>query len=107
MNITITNAAKDQLTKQFTARPEAYIRFGVRGGKCEGFVYVFEWAGSKEEADYLIEDGLIKLLIDKKSALYLEGTEIDYEAGLFKSGFKFSVPRQQSLCSCGESVSFK
>jgi iron-sulfur cluster assembly protein len=83
------------------------LRVGVKGGGCSGFTYVLdlteEVAG---EADDEIESHGIQILIDNKSHMYLEGTEIDYKTnGMLGGGFVFKNPNASSTCGCGSSFS--
>jgi iron-sulfur cluster assembly protein len=83
------------------------LRVGVKGGGCSGFTYVLdlteEVAG---DADDEVESHGIRILIDNKSHMYLEGTEIDYKTnGMLGGGFVFKNPNASSTCGCGSSFS--
>ncbi len=92
--------------------PALGLRIGLRGGGCDGFSYLFEWAdkppGPKDHVfEFHAPDGeLIKIFIDKKSLLYLTGTTLTFFRGLMGHGFKFENPNVKGACGCGESVHF-
>jgi len=108
-SITITERAakvmRDQLARRGT--PDAAIRFGIRGGGCTGYSYQFEFDDKgPREKDHVCERDGVTVLIDPKSMVYLDGTEIDFETGIRGHGFKFKNPNVEDSCGCGESVSF-
>jgi iron-sulfur cluster assembly protein len=109
----ITDAAAVQIRKQIEKRkaegkPTEAIRIGLRGGGCDGFSYVFEWADKPAgKHDHVLELGAgIRVFIDKKSMLYLRGTTLNFVTGLMGHGFKFENPNVKGSCGCGESVQF-
>tara|TARA_Y100000114_G_C11738312_1_gene317515 strand:+ start:929 stop:1252 length:324 start_codon:yes stop_codon:yes gene_type:complete len=79
------------------------IRVGVQGGGCSGFTYQMKYAYSVDPADREIESNGVKIIIDRKSLLYLMGTVIDYKNELGQVGFKFENPTAKRTCGCGES----
>ena len=79
------------------------IRVGVQGGGCSGFTYQMKYAYSVDPADREIESNGVKIIIDRKSLLYLMGTVIDYKNELGQTGFKFENPTAKRTCGCGES----
>ena len=87
--------------------PEAAtrLRVGVKGGGCSGFTYILDLTEEQTgEADEEVESQGIKIVIDNKSHLYLEGTEIDYKTnGALGGGFVFKNPNASSTCGCGSS----
>ncbi len=90
-------------------KPTEAIRIGLRGGGCDGFSYVFEWAdkpAGKHDHVLAFEDGRVRIFIDKKSMLYLKGTTLNFVTGLMGHGFKFENPNVKGSCGCGESVQF-
>lgn len=97
---------REQLLKRGT--PNAAIRFGIRGGGCTGYSYVFEFSDkAPRKNDTVIEaDFGVRLYVDPKSMVYLEGTTIDFETGIRGHGFNFDNPNVKNDCGCGESVSF-
>ncbi len=84
---------------------EDYIRVGVKSGGCSGLEYVLKFDNQKTDADQIFEDNNIKIIIDKKSILYLAGTTLEYSGGLNGKGFVFNNPNASRTCGCGESFS--
>lgn len=83
----------------------AFIRVGVEGGGCSGLMYQLKFDTELKEGDQTFEDNGIKVVVDKKSFLYLVGTELDYSGGLNGKGFVFHNPNANRTCGCGESFS--
>ncbi len=84
---------------------EDYIRVGVKSGGCSGLEYVLKFDNQKTDTDQVFEDNEIKIIIDKKSILYLAGTTLEYSGGLNGKGFVFNNPNASRTCGCGESFS--
>ncbi|GEN66651.1 HesB/IscA family protein [Chryseobacterium rhizosphaerae] len=84
---------------------EDYIRVGVKSGGCSGLEYVLKFDNQKTDTDQIFEDNDIKIVIDKKSILYLAGTTLEYSGGLNGKGFVFNNPNASRTCGCGESFS--
>jgi len=81
-----------------------YLRVGVKGGGCSGLSYVMDFDDNKTEMDEIVDvDGELKVLIDKKSVLYLFGTELQFTSGLNGKGFEWINPNASRTCGCGES----
>jgi len=105
-NISISPKAAEQVKNRLVKRgtPESYLRLGVKGGGCSGFSYVIEYEDNPpRDKDLIFEMEGIKLVIDKKSILYLNGSILDWEKTLIHQGFKFSNPNEKSTCGCGTS----
>jgi iron-sulfur cluster assembly protein len=104
--ITITEAAIDRVEaiKRKRQTPDAVLRVGVQGGGCSGLSYFMDFVAEPEEKDKIFEfaEG-IRIAIDRKSYLFLNGTEIDFERTMMKTGFLFNNPIAGRSCSCGES----
>ncbi|MBP9152930.1 MAG: iron-sulfur cluster assembly accessory protein [Flavobacteriales bacterium] len=81
----------------------AFIRVGVKGGGCSGLSYDLSFDTEMKEDDKVFEDNGMKVVVDKKSFLYLIGTELDYSGGLNGKGFIFKNPNANRTCGCGES----
>jgi iron-sulfur cluster assembly protein len=82
-----------------------FVRVGVKSGGCSGLSYDLKFDKEKEEEDKVFEDNGVKIIIDKKSFLYLIGTTLDYSGGLNGTGFVFNNPNANRTCGCGESFS--
>lgn len=82
-----------------------YVRVGVKSGGCSGLEYVLNFDKSTADTDKVFEDNGIKIVVEKKSFLYLAGTVLEYEGGLNGKGFVFNNPNAQRTCGCGESFS--
>lgn len=81
-----------------------WLRLGVKGGGCSGLSYVIDVAQKKDVFDVEFVSQGIRLLVDKKSLLYVGGMQLDFGQGL-KAGWQFNNPNQKKGCSCGESFS--
>ena len=105
--ITITDSAKQRLLTllQNEETNKSYFRVGVESGGCSGLSYKLSFDNVKNEDDELIEDNEIKLIINKKSVLYLVGTSLEFSDGLNGKGFVFNNPNANRTCGCGESFS--
>jgi len=87
-------------------KPEGtFIRVGVEGGGCSGLSYKLEFDHVMKDGDQQFEDKGIKIVVDRKSFLYLVGTELEYTGGLNGKGFVFNNPNANRTCGCGESFS--
>ena len=82
-----------------------FVRVGVKSGGCSGLSYDLKFDKSQQEEDKVFEDNNIKIIVDKKSFLYLVGTTLEYSGGLNGSGFVFNNPNANRTCGCGESFS--
>jgi len=82
-----------------------YVRVGVESGGCSGLSYKLTFDKSKKDEDKIFENNDVKLIVDKKSFLYLVGTTLEYSGGLNGKGFIFNNPNAQRTCGCGESFS--
>ena len=82
-----------------------FVRVGVKSGGCSGLSYDLSFDDSKSDQDRLFEDNQVKILVDKKSLLYLLGTTLEYSGGLNGKGFIFNNPNAERTCGCGESFS--
>ena len=82
-----------------------FIRVGVKGGGCSGLMYELDFDNTLNESDKSFEDNGIKVVVDKKSFLYLVGTTLDFSGGLYGKGFVFNNPNADRTCGCGESFS--
>jgi len=105
--INISNSAKDRLLYLLDKDNEKkqFVRVGVESGGCSGLSYKLDFDSKKKQEDELIEDNGIKLLVNKKSFLYLAGTTLEFSDGLNGKGFVFNNPNANRTCGCGESFS--
>ena len=104
IEITETAARKIRTLMAKQGIDEGGLRVGVKGGGCSGLSYTFAWEREARFGDAVFEgpDGA-KLFIDKKSLIYLNGTELDWEKTLLQQGFKFRNPNEKASCGCGHS----
>jgi len=104
--ITITQNAAEEAKRLFTKQgnPKLGLRIGVQGGGCSGLSYKLGFE-EQRQGDQVQELNGIKVLVDPKSDLYLEGTTLDFVDGLEGRGFRFLNPQAKKTCGCGESFS--
>ena len=81
------------------------LRVGVKGGGCSGLSYTMDFDDTITEMDEVVDLNTIKIIIDRKSLLYLYGTELQYSDGLNGKGFQWVNPNASRTCGCGESFS--
>jgi len=109
MSVKITESAAREVRKVIVDQqmPDTIaLRVGVKGGGCSGFEYQLEFDNKvSEDADLLVEMHGVRVAVDKKSALFLDGTEIDFHQSLDKRGFVFNNPNATKSCGCGSSFS--
>lgn len=107
--IKVSDHAKEKAIQLMTEdgfKPfEDFIRVGVKSGGCSGLEYILKFDNEKTDADQIFEDNGIKIIVDKKSILYLAGTTLEYSGGLNGKGFIFNNPNANRTCGCGESFS--
>jgi iron-sulfur cluster assembly protein len=82
-----------------------FVRVGVKSGGCSGLSYDLKFDKEKEEEDKVFVDNDVRIIVDKKSFLYLIGTTLEYSGGLNGTGFVFNNPNANRTCGCGESFS--
>lgn len=111
MSIAVSERAIREIKRAAEARsprPQG-LRVGIRGGGCTGFTYLFEWSDAEarpEDEVLSFEDGQVRVFVDPKSRVYLDGSTLEYATTMVARGFKFVNPKVKSACGCGESVSF-
>jgi iron-sulfur cluster assembly protein len=104
----MTTSALERIAaiKRSRQTPDAILRVGVRGGGCSGLSYYIDFIDQADAKDKIFTfDGGVTIAVDRKSYLFLNGTEIDYQKGMMKTGFEFKNPMASRSCSCGESFS--
>lgn len=102
-DISVSSAAAEQITLQFKKSniPDGFVRLGVKSGGCSGYYYVFQFETVAREKDLHFLSNGIRLLVDPKSIVLLDGTVLDWESSLMRRGFVFKNPQQQASCGCG------
>lgn len=95
----------DLMTEDGFDPNSAFVRVGVKSGGCSGLSYELKFDNEQHEDDKVFEDNGVKIIVDKKSFLYLIGTTLEYSGGLNGSGFVFNNPNASRTCGCGESFS--
>ena len=105
--ILVSDNARDKLNQLLIEdnSGKEYVRVGVESGGCSGLVYKLDFDDSMNNEDELVEHNDIKLVINKKSILFLAGTTLEYSSGLNGKGFVFNTPNANRTCGCGESFS--
>lgn len=104
MAITMTAAAANHVSRHLQSRGHGTgIRLGVRTSGCSGMAYVLEFVDAVADEDEVFEAEGVKIVIDPKSLLYLDGTELDFVKEGLNEGFKFNNPNVKNECGCGES----
>lgn len=106
--ILVTDKAKQEINTLLSAEGKSddhNIRVSVKGGGCSGLMYDLTFDPEIQDSDEIFEDKGVKILVDKKSLLYLLGTTLDFSDGLNGKGFQFVNPNASRTCGCGESFS--
>ena len=105
--INVTEKAKNKAIQLMSedGKDGFFIRVSVKGGGCSGLMYDLDFDNVESENDKVFEDNGMKVVVDKKSYLYLVGTTLDYSGGLNGKGFVFVNPNANRTCGCGESFS--
>jgi iron-sulfur cluster assembly protein len=106
--LTLTERAIKEVRRIISEQnlPEGTVlRVGVKGGGCSGFSYTLGFDDQFSDVDQIYDENGVKVAVDPKSFLYLNGTELDFEESLMGRGFKFGNPNASKSCGCGESFS--
>lgn len=104
MSITLTEKAAEHVKGFIENRGKGVaLRLGVKTTGCSGMAYVMEFADVIDDADEVFESNGVKVIVDKKSLIYLAGTELDYAKEGLNEGFQFNNPNVKDSCGCGES----
>lgn len=104
MAITLTPAAADHVRRSLAKRGKGVgLRLGVKTSGCSGYAYVLEYADRIEDSDQIFDTQGVKVIIDGKSLLFLDGTELDFTREGLNTGLKFNNPNVKDACGCGES----
>ncbi len=104
MAITLTERAATHVQNYLTKRGKGIgVRFGVRTTGCSGMAYKLEFVDAADDADHAFESNGVKVFVDPKSLVYIDGTELDFVREGLNEGFKFNNPNEKDKCGCGES----
>ena len=104
MAITLTEPAAERVKAFLENRGEGVgLRLGVKTMGCSGMAYVLEFVDEINPEDEVFEDAGVTVIVDKKSLVYLDGTELDYTRDGLNEGFQFNNPKEKAACGCGES----
>jgi iron-sulfur cluster assembly protein len=104
MALTLSEKAAKHIQKSLNNRNKGIgLRLGVKTSGCSGMAYIMEFADEIEEDDQVFESQGVKIIVDPKSLVYLDGTELDYVREGLNEGFKFNNPNIKDQCGCGES----
>jgi iron-sulfur cluster assembly protein len=105
--ISLTDAALKEVKRLINVQgiEEGGLRLGVKGGGCSGLSYTINFDEKIGQYDQVYEIEGIKVIVDAKSAIYLQGTQLDYQKDLMGGNFKFINPNANKTCGCGESFS--
>ncbi len=105
--IKVTPQARDQVVQMMNNdgvnTKTHFVRVGVKSGGCSGLSYELNFDNNLIDTDKIFEDKGIRIVVDKKSFLYLVGTTLEYSGGLNGKGFVFNNPNANRTCGCGES----
>lgn len=105
--IQVSESAKEKvislMREEGTDLEASFVRVGVESGGCSGLSYKLSFDREKTEDDRVFEDNGVRIVVDKRSFLYLVGTVLEYSGGLNGKGFVFNNPNANRTCGCGES----
>lgn len=106
MSIKLSESAAERVRQFLAHRGKGFgLRLGTRTSGCSGMAYVLEFVDTPEENDQVFEDKGVRIVIDPKSLIHLDGTELDFVKEGLNEGFKFNNPNVRDECGCGESFS--
>lgn len=104
MAVTLTPQAANHISRYLQRRGKGVgLRLGVRTTGCSGMAYKLEYVDEPDAADQVFESHGVKVFVDPKSLIYIDGTELDYAREGLNEGFKFHNPNEKATCGCGES----
>ena len=105
--VSITPAARAQISKLMARDGHQGLRIGVKKGGCAGMEYTMEYVDQVDPHDEVVKDDGAVVMIAPMAQMFLFGTEVDYKVSLLESGFVFNNPNVEDACGCGESIKFK
>ena len=104
MAVTMTEAASERVKKFLQSRGKGVgLRLGVKTSGCSGMAYVLEFVDEIQPEDEVFDLNGVSIIVDSKSLIYLDGTELDFVKEGLNEGFKFNNPNKKGECGCGES----
>jgi iron-sulfur cluster assembly protein len=104
MAISLTKKAAERVNKYLKNRGKGIgLRLGVKTTGCSGMAYTLEFLDQQNPEDVVFESNNIKIYVDPKSLVYIDGTELDFTREGINEGFKFNNPNVKDECGCGES----
>ncbi|HEY5648329.1 MAG TPA: iron-sulfur cluster insertion protein ErpA [Nitrospiria bacterium] len=105
--ITLTENAAKEVKRLVESQnmSDVSLRMGVKGGGCSGLSYTLNFETERNDQDQVFEQFGVRVVVDPKSLIYLEGTTLDFVSGLEGTGFKFVNPNASKSCGCGSSFS--
>ncbi len=104
MAISLTKKAAERVDKYLQNRGKGIgLRLGVKTTGCSGMAYTLEFLDQQNPEDVVFESNNIKIYVDPKSLVYIDGTELDFTREGINEGFKFNNPNVKDECGCGES----
>lgn len=104
MSVTLTESAANRVRTFLENRGKGIgLRLGIKTSGCSGLAYVLEFVDVLNEDDEVFEQDGVKVIVDRKSLVYLDGTQLDFVKEGLNEGFKFSNPNVKDECGCGES----
>ena len=104
MGVTLTERAAEHVSSFLERRGKGIgVRLGVRTTGCSGMAYKLEYADAANAEDQTFESHGVRIFVDPKSLVYLDGTELDFVREGLNEGFKFNNPQEKDRCGCGES----
>lgn len=104
MAITLTDPAAERVKSFLANRGSGLgLRLGVKTTGCSGLAYVLEFVDELQEGDEVFNDNGVNVIVDAKSLVYLDGTQLDFVKNGLNEGFEFKNPNQKEECGCGES----
>lgn len=103
MAITLTSKAATRVKAMLDARGAVALRLGVKPTGCSGNAYVVDYAQSVGADDQVFESHGVRIVVERKNVVFLDGTEIDYGRNGLSEGLRFNNPNEKARCGCGES----
>ncbi|MCI7479636.1 iron-sulfur cluster assembly protein IscA [[Pasteurella] aerogenes] len=104
MAITLTETAANRVATFLANRGKGVgLRLGIKTSGCSGLAYVLEFVDNVNEDDQVFESNGVNVIVDAKSLVYLDGTQLDFVKEGLNEGFKFTNPNVKDQCGCGES----